>query len=66
MIPLPPALDGQTVQRTITVDRALLYLVNGALTALADLNRYQQTGSLTPQDALQALETTIEDWYAQP
>lgn len=66
MIPLPPALDGQKTQRTITIDRALLYLINAALTGLVDFTRYEQTGSLTVQDALSELETMIEEWYAQP
>jgi hypothetical protein len=65
-IPLPEALDQVEVERTIRVDRALLYLVNGALTALTDRWRYEPTGSLTVEAALEALEAMLEDYYDQP
>lgn len=65
-VPLPASLDGVEVERTIRVDRALLYLVNGALTALVDGQRYQTTGALTVAGALQELEAMIEDYYDQP
>jgi len=48
------------------VDRALLYLINGALTALTDRWRYEATGSLTVEAALEALEAMLEDYYDQP
>jgi hypothetical protein len=64
-IPLPEALDGVEVERTIRVDRALLYLINGALTALTEW-RYEPTGSLTVEAALEALEAMLADYYAQP
>ena len=63
-IPLPAALDGVEVERVIRLDSALLYLVNGALSALLDLTRYEQTGTLTVEDARAALETMLEDYYA--
>ena len=40
--------------RTITIDSALLFLINGAMTDLLHY-RLEQTGTLTVEDARQAL-----------
>lgn len=64
-IPLPESLSGMQVERTIRLDGALFYLVTGALSALVDKNTYQQTGTLTPEDAIAALEAMFEDYSAQ-
>ena len=66
MIPLPAALDGELMVRSVKIDRALLYLLNAAITGLVDKQRYVATGTLTVDDALTALETMIKDYYDQP
>ena len=53
-IPLPDSLSGVLVTRTITIDSALLFLINGAMTDLLHY-RLEQTGTLTVEDARQAL-----------
>lgn len=63
-IPLPASLDGVEIERVIRMDSALFYLVNGALSALLDRNRYEQTGTLTEADARVVLETMLEDYFA--
>jgi microcystin-dependent protein len=61
MIPLPTSLSGLSCTRTVTVDRAFLYLVNGALSALIDA-QYQQTGTLTVEHAREALQQAYEEY----
>lgn len=53
--PLPGALTGNTVQRLIEIDQALLYLVTGALEWLLDKEPLDQTGTLTVENARNAL-----------
>ena len=53
--PLPGALTGNTVQRLIEIDQALLYLVTGALEWLLDKEPLDQTGALTVENARNAL-----------
>lgn len=50
-VPLPAALSGIDAQRLVQIDEALLYLVAGALAALADTTPLIQTGTLTPDEA---------------
>jgi len=63
-IPLPSALDGVEIERTIRLDSALFYLINGALSALIDFAIYEQTGTLTEAQAKEALEAMLEDYFA--
>lgn len=53
--PLPAALSGNTVQRLIEIDQALLYLVTGALEWLLDKEPLDATGALTVENARNAL-----------
>lgn len=53
--PLPANLSGNIVQRLIEIDEALLYLINGALVYLVDKEPLEQTGTLTPENARNAL-----------
>lgn len=53
--PLPGALSGNTVQRLIEIDEALLYLVTGALDWLLDYEPLEQTGALTVENARNAI-----------
>lgn len=57
--PLPGALAGNTVQRLIEIDEALLYLVTGALVWLLDKEPLEQTGALTVENARNALSDTF-------
>lgn len=65
--PLPAALSGNTVQRLIEVDQALLYLVTGALEYLLDYEPLDQTGALTVENARNALSdmfyTYLDDTF---
>lgn len=60
--PLPAALSGNMVQRLIEIDEALLYLVNGALVWLMDKEPLEQTGTLTPENARDALSVMFYDY----
>lgn len=60
--PLPAALTGNVVQRLIEVDQALLYLVTGALDFLTLYEPLEQTGTLTPETAQNALSVTLETY----
>lgn len=53
--PLPAALSGQMIERAVRIDRALLYLVSGALEYLTDREPLEETGTLTVEDARLAL-----------
>lgn len=54
-VPLPAALSGNTIERLIRIDEALIYLVNGALEWLCDKERFEETGALTVENAKLAL-----------
>jgi len=58
-IPLPSALTGNIQERLIRIDEALLFLITGALTELTDDWRFEQTGSLTPEGAKDALNEML-------
>ena len=64
MIPLPADLSGVVMERVVRLDSALFYLTNGALSALLDFTRYAQTGTLTPDATLAALDVMLERYYA--
>lgn len=61
--PLPAALDGVIAERPIRIDRALLYLIGGALAELVDRESLEQTGTLTVDDARAALSDMLWDFY---
>lgn len=61
--PLPDVLGGELVTRPVKIDRALLYLVGGALEWLVDRERLEQTGSLTVEQAREALSEMLWDFY---
>jgi len=58
-IPLPSALSGVEVERLIRIDEALLFLITGALVELADDWQFEQTGTMTPDDAREALSAML-------
>lgn len=58
-IPLPSALSGEIQERIVSIDKALLFLVTGALTDLADRWQFEQTGSLTPEAAKDAISAML-------
>lgn len=62
-IPLPNMLSGVVVERVVRLDSALLYLANGALTALLDYQRYAQTGALTEDQVLAAMADMIDTYF---
>lgn len=60
-IRLPPVLSGNLEQRLITIDGALLYLVTGALSEALQW-QFEQTGTLTPEEAHDALMACFMDY----
>lgn len=61
--PLPATLDGVIVERPIKIDRALLYLIGGALEWLVDKEPLEETGALTIDAARLALSNMLWDFY---
>lgn len=61
-IPLPLSLDGSSDTRSITLDRALFYLVIGALVELVDNWKFEQTGTLTVEEAKDLLNDALTDF----
>jgi len=55
MIPLPTSLDGVPETRCVTIDTALFYIIVGAMLSMLDDNMFEQTGTLTTEDARDAL-----------
>jgi len=55
MIPLPTSLDGVPEMRCIVADTALFYIIVGAMLSMLDDNMFEQTGTLTIEDARDAL-----------
>lgn len=53
--PLPLSLSGVIVERVVKIDSALLYLIDGAWAYLLDREPLEQTGSLTVENAKNAL-----------
>lgn len=64
-VPLPAALSGNTVERLIVIDEALLYLVNGALAWLVDRERFEETGALTVETAKTALSDMLWAYFTE-
>lgn len=64
-VPLPVMLSGTISERIIRLDDALFYMVGGVLNYLANLERLQQTGTLTPDDARIALNDMITAFYEE-
>lgn len=62
-VPLPSALSGVVETRPIRIDRALFYLIGGALEKLADYEPLDQTGTLTVEQAKLALSNMLWDFY---
>lgn len=60
--PLPAVLSGNIIQRLVEIDESLLYLVNGALQYLLDIEPLEQTGAFTVQDARNALSVMFYDY----
>lgn len=63
--PLPAALDGVIAERPIRIDRALLYLIGGALEWLVDREPLEETGTLTVEAARLALSNMLWDFYQE-
>lgn len=61
-IPLPAALNGSTEERIIRIDSALFFIITGALSALIDLQDYEPTGTLTAEQAKDALASMLEGY----
>lgn len=61
--PLPATLDGVIVERPIKIDRALLYLIGGALEWLTDKEPLEETGTLTVDAARLAFSNMLWDFY---
>jgi microcystin-dependent protein len=61
--PLPAALSGVTVERLITIDESLIYLVSGALSYLVNREPLEQTGALTPETAKTALSEMFTAYF---
>jgi len=64
-IPLPSTLSGTNVERVITIDSALLFILSGALVMMVDHWDYEQTGTLTVDDAQAELSAMLEDFLSQ-
>lgn len=64
-IPLPSAMSGVIDERLIRIDKALVFLVTGALTDLSDTWQFEQTGSLTPEDAKDAISAALWCFMAE-
>lgn len=58
-IPLPSALSGEISERLIRLDRSLVFLVTGVLAELTDEWQFEQTGTLTVEDAREALNDML-------
>lgn len=61
--PLPAALSGTVETRPVTIDRALFYLIGGTLEYLADMEKLEQTGTLTVEQAREALSEMLWKFY---
>lgn len=62
-VPLPSALAGIVETRPVKIDRALFYLVGGALAELADKETFEQTGTLTVEQAKAAISDMLWNFY---
>lgn len=60
--PIPDNLSGEIVERIIRLDSALLYLVTGALSFVADREPLEQTGTLTVDSTREALSQMLWDY----
>lgn len=61
--PLPSTLTDNVSERVIRIDDALFYLIGGALAYLCDREPFEQTGTLTVDDAKTALSDMLEIFY---
>lgn len=61
--PLPAALSGEIVERLIRVDKSLLPYIAGALEYATDREPYDQTGTLTVDQAREVFGQMIWDFY---
>ena len=55
MIPLPATLSGVPEMRCVVIDTSLFYIIVGAMLSMLDENMFEQTGTLTTEDARDAL-----------
>lgn len=63
--PLPATLSGNTIERLIRIDEALIYLVNGALEWLCDKEPFEETGVLTIENAKLALSAMFWTYFTE-
>lgn len=61
-VPLPTALDGTDETRTVRIDRALLFVVGGALTRLMD-TPVMETGTLTEGQFRAIIQDMLKEFY---
>jgi hypothetical protein len=62
-IPLPDELSGVEIERIITLDSALMFIIGGALSWLVDSQKYERTGTLSEETVRELLETMLEGFY---
>lgn len=63
--PLPDNLSGNTIERLIRIDEALIYLISGALSYLVSREQLEQTGALTPEEAKLALSEMFTAYFEE-
>ena len=59
MIPLPATLSGVPEMRCVVIDTSLFYIIAGAMLSMLDDSAFEQTGTLTTEDAHAALEVAF-------
>lgn len=60
----PDSLSGATITRTIVIPVECLFQVDGALTELGDLDNWQQSGALTVDDLVVAMDDMFDAYTA--
>lgn len=62
-VPLPSVLSGDVQERLIRLDKSLFYIVAGALEKAVDIQIYEETGTLTVDEARVALGEMLWGFY---
>lgn len=63
--PLPATLSGNTIQRLIEIDEALIPYINGALVWLCDKEPFEETGSLTVDQAKLLFSDMLQVYFTE-
>lgn len=63
--PLPATLSGKIIQRLIEIDEALIPYVNGALVWLCDREPFEETGSLTVDEAKLLFSDMLQIYFTE-